>query len=116
MAIGIIGYIAVTIILVFIQTIFMRLMKAQGYNQGSMDEAKQWVDAINKIQAPNWQSMPVPHGTDPEKAKFAAQIYVESFKIALEVIKEEIAMNRLTAMVDDLKKLIAEDEPRYPIA
>lgn len=111
MAAGIVGFIAVTLIILFVQTIILRIVKFQGYNQGTMDEAKQWIAAINKVQVPNWQSLPAdPSMTDPEKQKLAAQIYVAAFKCCLDVIKEEIAMNRVEAMVDELKELIKEND------
>lgn len=119
MAIGIIGWIAVTCIIVFVVTTVMRIVKMQGYHQGTMDEAQQWVNAISKVTVPNWQSLETVPGTDqdPEKRKLAAQVYVAAFACALDVIKEEIALNRIEAMADDLKKLIAEDKAaRYPIA
>jgi hypothetical protein len=94
----------------------MRAVKMQGYTQGTIDEAEQWVDAIAKVKCPNWQSLPPAPNTDPEKQKLAAQVYVAAFNCALDVIKEEIAMNRIEAMMDEVKKMVLEEEPRYPIA
>ena len=118
MVTGIIATICVTIIIVFVLTTIMRAVKMQGYTQGTIDEAKQWVDAITKVKCPNWQSLPPVPGEDPEKQKLAAQVYVAAFNCALDVIKEEIAMNRIEAMVDEMKTLVLEqqEEPRYPIA
>ena len=119
MVTGIITWIAIGVVLTFIEITLFRIVKFQGYNQGTQDEAQQWIAAINKVQVPNWQSIPPGEFSgDPEKAKLAAQIYVAAYKCCLDVIKEDIAMNRIEAMVDDLKKLIAEDQdvPRYPIA
>jgi hypothetical protein len=119
MVTGIITWIAITCIVVFIQTIILRIAKLQGYNQGTQDEAQQWIDAINKVQVPNWQSLPPGEfNGDPEKAKLAAQIYVAAYKCCLDVIKEEIALNRISAMAEELKQMVLEQEdvPRYPIA
>jgi len=117
MVTGIVTWIAISIIITFILTWVMRIVKLQGYNQGCMDEARHWIAAVNKVTVPNWQSLPPqPGNADPERQKLAAQIYVTAYKCALDVIKEEIAMNRLEAMVDDLKKFVAEEQPRYPIA
>lgn len=117
MAIGIIATMAITIIITFIAVTAMKIMKLKGFNEGMMSEAKQWVAAIEKVRVPNWQSMPVPPGEDPERAKLAAQIYVEAFKVALDVIKEEIAVNRLNAIVVDIQKMTQDhNEARYPIA
>lgn len=114
---GILGFIVVTALIVFVQTIIMRIVKLQGYNQGTQDEAQQWIAAITKVQVPNWQSLPVdPNIADPEKQKLAAQIYVAAFKCCLDVIKEDICMYRIEAMADEIKAMMKENEPRYPIA
>lgn len=116
MVTGIIATICVTLIIWFVLQTIMRAVKIQGYTQGTIDEAKQWVDAIAKVKVPNWQSLPPASDTDPEKQKLAAQVYVAAFACALDVIKEEIAMNRIEAMVDEVKKMVLEGEPQYPVA
>lgn len=104
MAIGIITWIAVGIIVTFVEITVMNWVRIKAFNDGMMKESKDWVDAVNKVQVPNWQSLPTRPGTNKEMAETAAKIYVEAFGIALGVVKEEIAMNRLEAMVEELKK------------
>ena len=84
MVTGIIAWIAVTCIVVFVQTTIMRIVKLQGYNQGTMDEAKHWIAAINKVKVPNWQSLPAnPNATDPEGQKRTSVRSTSSRKTSL---------------------------------
>jgi hypothetical protein len=121
MVTGIITWIAIGVVITFIEITLFRIVKFQAYNQGMQEEAQQWVNAIQKIKVPNWQSLPpTDFGMqDPERAKLAAQVYVVAYQCCLDVIKEEIAMNRIEAMADQLNALVVEgteDNTRFPIA
>ena len=99
-----------SIILVFIAWVSAQIIFMRGFRAGMQHEAKGWVDAITKVTPPNWQSIPTPPGYDAERAKAAAQVYVEAFKVALDVIKEEIAMNRIDALSKELSEMLGEAE------
>lgn len=100
--------ILITLVLAFIAWVTAQIIFLRGFRAGMQHEAKGWVAAVNKVAVPNWQSIPTPHGADAERAKAAALVYVEAFKVALDVIKEEIAMNRIDALMKELAVTEAE--------
>jgi ribonuclease D len=109
MAIGIvIEYAAIAALAAFVVYELIQVAKLKGYHEGVQKEAQNWVDAINKVTVPNWQSLPIPPGTTPEQAQIAAKIYVEAYKVALDTIKEEIAMNRINSLLDEMQKMALE--------
>jgi hypothetical protein len=83
----------------------------QGFSAGMRKEAKCWIDAIQKVTPPNWQSLPLPEGLERKTAEEANKVYAAAFKVALEIIKEEIAVNRLDAIVDDITKGTILEQP-----
>ncbi len=101
MALGIVVAIALILLVVY-QT--GRLVYLKGCLDGTHQEAKQWLEAIDKVTPPNWQSLPI-QSDSLEKAKLeeANKVYAAAFKIALGVIREEIAVNRLAAMLKDME-------------
>lgn len=108
--VGAIVPILISIVLAFIAWMSAQVIFMKGFRAGMQHEAKGWIDAINKVTPPNWQSIPTPPGYDAERAKAAAQVYVEAYKVALDVIKEEIAMNRIEALAKELSDLVEEIE------
>jgi len=95
--------VAVTcVLLVVYQT--GRLVYLKGLVDGTRREAKEWMEAIEKVTPPNWQSLPI-QSDSLERAKLeeANKVYAAAFRIALGVIKEEIAVNRFTALIEDLE-------------
>jgi hypothetical protein len=73
----------------------------KGVIAGMRREALGWMDAISKVTPPNWQSLPSPAGVDPEQSKEARKLYVDTYKTALDVIRKEIALNRVEALTDE---------------
>lgn len=110
MVLGIVVQIAITLVIAFIAWMSAQVIFLRGFRAGMQHEAKGWVDAVNKVTPPNWQSIPTPPGYDVERAKAAAQVYVEAYKVALDVIKEEIAMNRIEALAKELSEMVEEME------
>jgi hypothetical protein len=110
MVLGIVIQIAITLVLALIAWVSSQVIFMKGFRAGMQHEAKGWVDALTKVTPPNWQSIPTPPGYDADRAKAAAQVYVEAFKVALDVIKEEIAMNRIEALAKELSVLAQETE------
>jgi hypothetical protein len=101
MVLGIALQIAITAVLIVIAVYALKMMWLRGFVAGMQHETKGWIDAIAKVQPPNWQSLPIDgHGDwDREKIEGANKVYAAAFKVALDVIKEEIAVNRMTALV-----------------
>ena len=98
-----IGLVAVVSALHFGATIY-----AKGMIAGMKKEASGWMNAIGKVSPPNWQSLPSPSGLDAERSKEARKLYVDTYKTALDVIKKEIATNRIDALTEEFLKGIEE--------
>jgi hypothetical protein len=82
-----------------------------GFVAGTLGEAKLWIDSIDRLFVPNWQSLPVVITADdqpltPEQTKWMNQIYVSAYDLALTTIKVEIAEARR----DIVAKAAAEEE------
>jgi predicted phosphoribosyltransferase len=70
-----------------------------GFVAGTLGEARLWLEGIDKLRKPNWQSLPVTVMADdnpltPEQTKWMNQIYVSAYELALHTIKAEIAEAR----------------------
>jgi hypothetical protein len=110
MAAGIIWFL-VNFMILAVACLAGAVLYMKGYKAGMQSEAKDWINAINKVTPPNWQSLPTPEGADPEKSKEFRKLYVDTFKIALDVIKEEIAANRLETLMKNIADFAAGKEP-----
>jgi hypothetical protein len=79
-----------------------------GFVAGTLGEARLWLEGIDKLMKPNWQSLPVSGGDDlsPEQVKWLNQIYVQAYELALHTIKAEIAEARRSVV----EKAKAEEE------
>jgi len=118
MVLGVALQIAITIVIAVIAVYAMGCMYMKGFIAGMRHETKGWVDAIAKVQPPNWQSLPVDghEGWDREKVESANKIYVAAFKVALDVIKEEIAVNRMTALLAEFADGAPIDDAKWQAA
>jgi len=105
MVAGVIAQIAVSVVVLCATCYAIGAMYLKGYFAGMRKEAVGWIEAIEKIKPPNWQSLPIAGRDQPkEKIEETNKLYVATFKVALDVIKEEIAQNRLAALAEDVKK------------
>ena len=100
--------ILIVIVLVVLALHFGATLYAKGMIAGMKKEASGWMNAIGKVSPPNWQSLPSPVGLDAERSKEARKLYVDTYKTALDVIKKEIATNRIDALTEELLKGIEE--------
>jgi hypothetical protein len=107
---AIIVYILITIVLVVISVYLGGILYMKGMLAGMRREADQWMNAIGKVTPPNWQSLPSPAGVDPEQSKEARKLYVDTYKTALDLIKREIANNRIDALTEEFLKEIESAE------
>ena len=77
----------------------------KGYLAGMRKEAFSWIEAIGKVTPPNWQSLPFTGSNlSSEMQKDANKMYAMSFRIALDIIKDEIAENRLASLLAEVEK------------
>jgi hypothetical protein len=113
---GIALQIAITAVLIVIAVYALKSMYLKGFISGMQYEAKAWAEAIGKVQPPNWQSLPVGEhlGYDKERIEGANKVYVAAFKVALEVIKEEIAANRIMALAVEFESGLLVKKPGTP--
>jgi hypothetical protein len=82
-----------------------------GFVAGTMGEAKLWLESIDKLRKPNWQSLPITVTADdqpltPEQSKWMNQIYVSAYELALYAIRDDIAAARREVV----EKARAEEE------
>jgi hypothetical protein len=70
----------------------------RGFIKGMQHEALGWFEAFDAVQPPNWQSLPVSHEGNPEDQIEANKVYVQVFKVAKQVIGEELMVNRVEAL------------------
>lgn len=100
--------ILILIVLVVVAISLGGRLYAKGMIAGMKREANGWMNAITKVTPPNWQSLPAPSGLDPERSKEARKLYVDTYKTALDAIKQEIALNRIDALTEEFLKGIEE--------
>jgi hypothetical protein len=103
------GYIE-TLISLVVLVLLLKGVKAlwvAGFTAGSLNEAKYWLQGVDSLMVPNWQSLPIA-GDDltPEQTKFANRIYVSAYALALRTIQTELAEARRAVV----EKERAEDE------
>lgn len=115
MVLGVGLQIAITAVIALIAVYAMKLMYMKGFLAGMQHETKGWIDAIMAVKPPNWQSLPLDghDGWDREKVEGANKVYAAAFRVALDVIREEIAVNRITALA---REFAEPETPRYPTA
>jgi len=104
-------------VLILIAVVFLALYIAAkilwraGFYAGRDHEAVMWIDSINKLFPPNWQSYPLKDkDLDPEELKFANQVYAAAYRAAVDHIKIDIAEIRR----ESLQKFQAEQEAERP--
>ena len=76
-----------------------------GFRTGKLYEALQWSKAFDSIRPPNWQSLPVT-ATDPDERREQEDInkmYVQIFKVAKDVIGEELLSLSLARSQGEIK-------------
>ena len=91
-----------------------KLLWKSGFLAGRDHEGMLWLDAIEKLYVPNWQSLPIrAEGMTPEELKYANQVYVAAYQTALDHIKVDIGNIRREA----LEKFRTKEEsgPGYPV-
>lgn len=109
---GILVQILIPLAVIALLMLVAKRVWMSGYVAGTLTEAKFWLDSIDMLRVPNWQSLPVT-GDDksltPEQSKYANQVYVSAYSLALHTIQTEIAEAR-RQIVDAAQ---AEEEKRH---
>jgi hypothetical protein len=97
----------VAMLLLFVlNTLVVNVAYAKGYRAGMVDEGAKWFDALDKVQPPNWQSLPDPEGMDKQQSEESRKQYVDSFKLALGAVRVEVIVARIESIKEEVLKSI----------
>jgi hypothetical protein len=93
----------ITLAIIVVLALGAKVAWMSGFVAGTMCEVKSWLDAFDRLRVPNWQSLPITWDDKsltltPEQSKYANQIFVSAYALALEQIRTEIAEARREAM------------------
>jgi hypothetical protein len=107
--------ILIVVLALFALRLAGKVIWRSGFLAGTHHEAMMWLNSIDKLFVPNWQSLPVSDKTlTPEELKFANQVYVAAYRTALDHIKLDIANIRREA-VAKFQAEKGEAESGYPV-
>jgi hypothetical protein len=105
-------------VLIFVVLLFAlylggKVIWRAGFLAGTTHEALMWLKSIDKLFAPNWQSLSIgrDEGLTPEQLEMANRVYAAAYRTAIDHIKLDIALIRREA----LEKYQAEQQPGYPV-
>lgn len=86
-----------------------KVVWTSGFLSGRRHEAFLWLDSIDKLIVPNWQSMELSDSSlTKEEAVFANKVYAAAYRAALDHIKLDISIIQQV----EIEKA---EEPTYPI-
>ena len=103
----------ITLLVLLVVYLTAKVIWKAGFLAGTHHEAAMWLKSIDKLFAPNWQSLEIgrDEGLDPQQLEMANRIYAAAYRTAIEHIKLDIALIRQA----ELDKLQQEQEPGYPV-
>jgi hypothetical protein len=80
--------------------ILLKTVWKAGFLAGVRHEAIMWLASIDKLFAPNWQSLEIgrDEGLTPEQLEMANRVYAAAYRTAIEHIKLDIANIRRAAI------------------
>jgi hypothetical protein len=87
------------IIVVVLIILGFLLSYSHGFTRGIRHETSSLLKAFETIQPPNWQSLPVNPGEDAASQVASNKQYVQAFRLAKEIIGEELITNRSKAVL-----------------
>lgn len=88
----------------------MRLVFMSGFAAGEDYEARRWINAIDALFIPNWQSLPIQSEEvplDSDKLRMANQLFVAAYNLAVDHIKKDIVEIRREQLIK-----VNADQPR----
>jgi hypothetical protein len=99
--------IIISLLLIAVMLMGMKLVWKSGFMAGTTHEAMMWLNAIDKLMPPNWQSLEINgEGMTPEQVEWANRVYASAYRLALDHIKLDIGLARQVA-IDKLKASLA---------
>ena len=103
----------ITLLVLLVTYLTAKIIWKAGFLAGTAHEASMWLKSIDKLFAPNWQSLEIGRdaGLSPEQLEMANRVYAAAYRTAIEHIKLDIANIRREA----IEKFQAEQEPGYPV-
>lgn len=77
-----------------------------GFLAGGKHEARYWIASIDKLFAPNWQSLSIgrDEGLSPEQLEMANRVYAAAYRTALDHIKVDIALVRQEMLLKEAER------------
>ena len=107
--------IAIILLALYVIRLIGKVIWKSGFLAGTHHEAQMWIDAIDKLFVPNWQSLSIgqDEGLTPEQLKMANQVYAAAYRTALDHIKLDIALIRRETV--EKYKAETEEESGYPV-
>ena len=104
----------ITLLVLLVLYLTAKVIWKAGFLAGTTHEAMMWLASIDKLFAPNWQSLEIGRDANlsPEQLEMANRVYAAAYRTAIEHIKLDIANIRREAV----EKINAElEDPRYPV-
>jgi hypothetical protein len=91
--------VAIILLVLVVTRLIGKVIWRSGFLAGTHHEALMWLASIDKLFVPNWQSLPInDKDLTPEQLKWVNQLYVATYRTALEHIKLDIANIRREAV------------------
>ena len=104
----------ITLLLLLVAYLTSKVIWKAGFLAGTTHEAMMWLKSIDKLFAPNWQSLEIGRDANlsPEQLEMANRVYAAAYRTAIEHIKLDIANIRREAIE---KARGEEPYPDYPV-
>lgn len=104
----------ITLLVLLVLYLGAKVIWKAGFLAGTTHEALMWLASIDKLFAPNWQSLSIgrDQGLSPEQLEMANRVYAAAYRTAIEHIKLDIALIRRAAIE---KSQTEEEDSRYPV-
>ena len=104
----------ITLLVLLVLYLTAKVIWKAGFLAGTTHEALMWLASIDKLFAPNWQSMEIgkDSGLSVEQLVMANKVYAAAYRAAIDHIKLDIANIRREAIE---KARSEEAYPDYPV-
>lgn len=97
----------ITLMVLLVLYLAAKVIWKAGFLAGTHHEALQWLKSIDKLFAPNWQSLEIGRddGLTKEQLEMANRVYAAAYRTAIEHIKLDIANIRRQAVAEFLPEV-----------
>lgn len=104
----------ITLAVLLVLYLAAKVIWKAGFLAGTTHEALMWLASIDKLFAPNWQSLEIgrDEGLTREQLEMANKIYAAAYRTAIDHIKLDIGNIRRKAIEESRPK---DEDSRYPV-